>query len=64
MGCCNHEQKTEAQKAEGCCGGQNHSHSHKAEGCCGNPVSKFFKKIFGGKKQGCCGEGHSHGHTH
>jgi len=53
MGCCQKEpEKTEAQKAEGCCGGA--MKQEKSECCKGGAISSFIKKIFGGKKQGCC----------
>lgn len=66
MGCCQNKDnaaKAEEQKAGGCCGGGGHDHDHghgamKSEdkSCCnkGSAISGFFKKLFGGKKSGCC----------
>lgn len=65
----NETANTEEQKAGGCCGGgghHHHGHDHaghdhhgamKNEGgsCCkGGMISGFIKKLFGGKKSGCC----------
>ena len=52
MGCCDHEHKTEDQKAEGCCGG---AHKHKDA----KPESgmKWWKKLIpASPKKSCCGD--------
>jgi|GEM_PF-5432426 FKBP-type peptidyl-prolyl cis-trans isomerase SlyD len=67
MGCCQNKPEQTEQKAGGCCGGGGHGHDHQSHGhdhgamksegksCCkGSAISGFFKKLFGGKKSGCC----------